>query len=245
MPIEGDEPRQLTFLGALSVGGAWSADGHRIAFGSTHGGPPRIWTIPAEGGAPRLLAAVDVSDNLDVAWSPGARILYQRAGNRNYSEIDPRTAAERLVVEDGSPGWIFAPFYSPDARKIAVSWNRAPDRGIWIIDTTTRRHTLIYRSAAGTVLPIGWSADGAWIYLVEGKNAASRGATSHLGETMTQATIVRVASTGGNVQTVATIASDEIGGVSMTPDGLRFVYPVFTSRSDIWVVDDFDGRHGG
>jgi hypothetical protein len=26
----------------------------------------------------------------------------------------------------------------------------------------------------------------------------------------------------------------------MTPDGRRFVYPVFSSRSDVWVVDDFD-----
>ncbi len=245
MPIEGGEPRQLTFLGALSVGGAWSADGHRVAFGSTQGGPPRIWTIPAEGGTPSLLARVGVSDNLHVAWSPGPRILYQRAGNQNYSEVDPETGAERLVVQDGSPGWMFAPLYSPDAQKIAVLWNRRPDRGIWVIDAATRRQIPVYRSTAGSVLPIGWSADGAWIYVVEGKNAAPRGATSHLGETMTQATILRIASNGGAVETIAAIPAAEIGGVSMTPDGLRFVYPVFTSRSDIWVVDAVDVRQGG
>ena len=26
----------------------------------------------------------------------------------------------------------------------------------------------------------------------------------------------------------------------MTPDGRRFIYPVFSSRSDVWIVDDFD-----
>ena len=202
MPIDGDTPKQLTFLGALSVGGAWSADGSRIAFGSTHGGQPRIWTIPSAGGTPRLLPAVDVSDNLDVVWSPGPRILYQRAGNGNYSEIDPQTAAERLLVEGGSPGWMFGPLYSPDSRSVAVFWNRPPERGIWIIDTIDRRHWLVRRSKTRSLMPIGWSADGAWIYVVEGSAGGARGATSVVNGTMTDATILRVASTGGAAEIV-------------------------------------------
>jgi Tol biopolymer transport system component/DNA-binding winged helix-turn-helix (wHTH) protein len=244
MPLDGDTPKQLTFLGALSVGGAWSSDGSRIAFGSTQGGQPRIWTIPSGGGTPRLLPAVDVSDNLDVVWSPGSRILYQRAGNGNYSEIDPQTAVERLLVEEGSRGWMFAPLYSPDSRRVAVFWNRPPDRGIWVIDgrTTDRRHLLVRRSSASSLMPIGWSADGAWIYVVEGSAGGARGATSFVSGTLTDATILRVASKGGAAETVSAIPFAEIGGVSMTPDGRRFVFPVFSSRSDIWIVDDFDPR---
>jgi Tol biopolymer transport system component len=52
MPIAGGTPKQLTFLGALSVGGVWSADGSRIAFASTQGGRSRIWTVGAATGLP-------------------------------------------------------------------------------------------------------------------------------------------------------------------------------------------------
>ncbi len=240
LPMTGGVPKQLTFLNALSVGGAWSADGQRIAFASTQGGQPRIWTMAATGGSLRPISSGDLSDNLDAAWAPGSRILYQRAGNQNYYDIDPDTAAERFLVKDGSPGWMFAPVYSPDGRKIAVMWNRRPTRGIWIIDANDRSETILYPSTASSISPIGWSRDGEWLYIVEAKNGAFRGATSVVGETMTEAKIVRVAVNGGAVETVATIPSDEIGSVSMTPDGRRFVYPVFSARSDVWVVDNFD-----
>jgi hypothetical protein len=32
----------------------------------------------------------------------------------------------------------------------------------------------------------------------------------------------------------------EVGGVAMFPDARRFVASVYTSRSDVWIVDNFD-----
>ncbi len=57
---------------------------------------------------------------------------------------------------------------------------------------------------------------------------------------MTEAKIVRIAVGNGAVETVATIPASEIGSVTLTPDGRLAVYPVFSSRSDVWVADDFD-----
>ena len=45
---------------------------------------------------------------------------------------------------------------------------------------------------------------------------------------------------GGAAQAVVTLPFDEIGSVSMTPDGRRFVCTVYSSSSDVWIVDDFD-----
>jgi hypothetical protein len=92
----------------------------------------------------------------------------------------------------------------------------------------------------GRIIDGCWSRDGAWLYIVEGKNGPFRGATSFVGETTTEARILRVASNGDGVETVASLPGDEIGSVTMTPDGRHFIYPVFSSRSDVWIVDDFD-----
>lgn len=240
MPIAGGSPKQLTFLDSFSLEGVWSADGKWIAFASTQGGKPRVWTINAGGGNPRAVSSSDLSDSFDLAWSPGSQVLYQQAGNRNYYELDPGTREERLLVRDRSVGWIFSPVYSPDGRKIAVQWNRPPNRGIWVIDAKDRHETLFYKTSTLSTMPVGWSADGSSIYAVEGKNSTSRGLTAPLGETVTDAKILMVPLNGGNVKTVAALPFEEIGSVSMTPDGRSFVFPVYSSRSDVWVVDNFD-----
>ena len=240
MPVGGGTARQLTFFNALTVAGAWSADGQQIAFASTQGGRARVWTMATTGVPMRPLSFGGLSDNLDVVWGPGQRILVQSAGNENYYDLDPDTAFARLLVPDASPGWLFSPVYSPDARKIAVSWNRPPERGIWLLDRDRRTERLLYPSKAGSIRPIGWSGDAEWIYIVEGKNGPFRGATSFVGETMTDVKVLRIALNDGALDTVASVPGDEIGSVTMTPDGRRFIYPVFSSRSDVWVVDDFD-----
>jgi Tol biopolymer transport system component/DNA-binding winged helix-turn-helix (wHTH) protein len=244
LPITGGTPKQITFLDALCVGGAWSGNGERIAFASLQGDHPSVGIIPAAGGSVLSLPSDELSDNLDVVWGPGARILYQRAGNQNYYEVDLASGSKRLLVRDGAPGWLFAPVYSPDGKKIAVMWNRPPARGIWIIDAGDSSERLLYGSKAASIRPIGWSKDGGSIYVVEGKNGPFRGATSFVGETTTDAAIRRIALTDGTIQTVLSLPGDEIGSVTMTPDSQRFIYPVFASRSDVWVVDDFDAPLG-
>ena len=47
------------------------------------GGKARVWVMNADGSSPRALSSGDRSEAFDVTWAPGARILYQQAGNRN------------------------------------------------------------------------------------------------------------------------------------------------------------------
>jgi hypothetical protein len=42
------------------------------------------------------------------------------------------------------------------------------------------------------------------------------------------------------VETVLNLPFDEVGGVAMFPDARRFLVSVYSSRSDVWVVEDFD-----
>jgi Tol biopolymer transport system component/DNA-binding winged helix-turn-helix (wHTH) protein len=241
MPITGGPVKQLTFFDSFALAGGWSNDGKTIAFASNQGGTSRVWIVNADGGTPRALSAGDMSDNFSVSWFPGRSILYQQAGNQNFYQLDPRTAAEHPFVTGEPVGWMFSPAYSPDGAKVAVAWSRPPTRGIWVIGPADHQETLVYESAAPWTIPIGWSADGTAIYALEAKNLTyARGMAPPLGETLTEARITRIPFRG-NPTTIATVPSPEIGRVSMTADARRFVYSAYTSRSDVWVVDDFDG----
>jgi len=109
-----------------------------------------------------------------------------------------------------------------------------------VIDTTDRRERLVYATTAASVRPVGWSGDARFIYVLEGKNLNFRGVTAPGGESVTEARILRVPLNGSDVEAVAGLPFEEIGGVAMTPDGRRFVCVVYSSRSDVWVVDNFD-----
>jgi Tol biopolymer transport system component/DNA-binding winged helix-turn-helix (wHTH) protein len=240
----GGTPRQLTFLNAFSVDGAWSPDGRSVAFASTEGGKSRVWIVGTDGIAPRPLSSGDMSVSYDVTWGPNDRILYQQAGNRNFYEIDPRTRRERLLIRDSSVGWAASPEYSPDGRQIAVGWNRRPMPGLWLIDADDSRERPIYearepsQSTGGS--PIGWSPDGRFVITVEGKRAAYRGVTATFEETLTEARILRVPVGGGTPETVLPLPFEEVGGIAMFPDGRRFAASVYSSRSDVWLLDNFD-----
>lgn len=239
MPIEGGSPKQLTFLNSYNVGPVWSPNGKRIAFASTQDGKPSVWIVSADGGTPRRLSMNEISDTFHLVWSPGSNILYQRPGNRNYSILNPETRAERPLVKNDAVGWMFFPIYSPDAERIAVVWNRGHDGGIWAISVSDSSETLVCKPEPYPFL-IGWSADGKWIYAFDGTRAASRGPSTAIGETMTGTRIMMIPSSGGEARILVTLPFEEIGSMSMTPDGKHFVCTVYESRTDVWMVERFD-----
>jgi Tol biopolymer transport system component/DNA-binding winged helix-turn-helix (wHTH) protein len=242
IPSAGGPLRQLTYLNGLAISGVWGPDGRQVAFVSNEGGEARVWMVNADGGSPRPLPAGEVSESYDLAWAPGSHVLYQRAGNRNYYAVDPATLQQHLLIDDDSVGWLGSPAYAPDGRHVAVSWNRRPLRGVWLLGVEDRQPVMVHGGQARTdaPFPIGWSPDGRFIYAVDGKRAAYRGATVPFEETITEATIVRLPANGGRPETVASLPFEEVGSITMFPDGRRIVCVVYSSRTDIWMVEDFD-----
>lgn len=246
IPADGGAARQLTFLNAFSAGGVWSPDGRSVAFGSNEGGLSRVWVTGADGTSPRPLEASDLSESYELAWAPGQRLVYQQAGNRNYYVSDERMSRREMLIGDPTVGWISFAAYSPDGGRLAVAWNRRAESGrhaagIHVIDIATRRDTLVYPLPADSgAVPIGWSSDGTAIYAFDGKRAAYRGVLVPFELTVTGARILRIPVEGTRVETVATLPFEEVGTVAVFPGGRRFVCTVYTSRSDVWVVEDFD-----
>ena len=239
VPITGGDPVPITSLKSFNVGGAWSPDGRSIAFASTEGGKARVWMMSAAGSVPRPVSAGDVSESFDVQWSTAHEVLYQQAGNRNYYVLEPATGRERLLMSDASIGWVFSPHYSPDGTKVVFGWSRQPGFGLWLRNTRDSRQRLIYGASIPTV--IGWSADGTSVYAYEGERAAYRGLSTPSGETITHAKILTV-SESGTASVLFTLPFEEVGGFAMTPDGTSLICAVYSSRSDVWIVQDFDHR---
>jgi len=227
MTIEGGTPIQLTFSNATEFSPAWSPDGKRIAFGSDEGGAYKVWIVDADGSSRRQFAKTQLSANDDaqIAWSPGRYILYQKPGNRNFNILDPETGEEKPLVQNESVGWIFDPKYSPDGKKVAVSWNRPPQTGLWVISLIDNSETPLYDSHGSHCRSAGWSRDGSSICVYLGNNMLS----------------IPVGPAGRRaLHTVFTAPGDIGRGASVSADGEKLVFSMAETKSDVCVVENFD-----
>jgi Tol biopolymer transport system component/DNA-binding winged helix-turn-helix (wHTH) protein len=97
-----------------------SPDGREVAFVSSRGGTPEIWTAPVEGGSARRLTAEDNCGH--PRYSPDGRwIVYDTYVNSELT-VKRVPAAGGTPVRLSSANRIWWPVYSPDNRWIAVSY---------------------------------------------------------------------------------------------------------------------------
>jgi len=229
MSLEEREPRQLTFLTDDVWQPVWSADGLSIAFGTTVGGEPRVWKIEARGGTPEPYSTSSLSR--DLAWSPGTDILYQRPGDSAFHFLDPDSGDESGFMDDSGGGaadpfqffsWMASPEYSPDGTRVAISCNCPGGEGVWVVSTDGSSQTLVHDDSE--LLPVGWSADGRWVYAQ--KLEAQR--------------VVRIPSRRGAAEMLLDIPFERVGEIDIAPDGTQVVCVVPVSQSDIWLIENFD-----
>ncbi len=247
--LEGGAPEQLTFGEASKGGPVWSPDGREIAFGSTESGEPRVWKMSAAGGDARPFKRSNPGGRLQLSWSPGKKILYLKEGGRNYIVLDPSTGEETPLLKDESWGWIYRPVFSPDGLRLAACWLRTdtPHRGIRSIPMDSLRvglwahfqdgstQQLLWSDPVREPNPLGWSSDDAWVYFVAG---------THGEVGLVDPAILKVPVPRGPAVEVAKLPLKEVDrlpeGGDVTRDGRRFVFSVPETRSDAWIVENFD-----
>jgi serine/threonine protein kinase len=229
MQSTGGDPTQLTYFGhAMTSSPAWSPDGQRIAFVSDQDGTPHVWTISANGGTPHPLEETNAANtNKYLAWWPSRDIVYQKPGIRNYLRINGSAQTAVIPLPQESVGWLpDRPIFSPDGNKVAVVWNRHPEKGLWILSLEPYSETLVL---AANIYPVGWSPDGKYVY----------GVRQGSGE------IIRVRSTPPNeISSVAALPGDIVGfdSASVSPDGREIIVSVGQRVSDVWLMENLS--HG-
>ena len=126
IPTLGGTPRQLVEFGSRP---AWSRDGSMIAFQSTtpqelgwqgrNAMPPStIWTVPAQGGAPRQITKVGIpaGGHGAPAWSPDRkRIVFDTSdfGSAALWSVSLADGAVKRIVPEGHDG-----VYAPDGENL-------------------------------------------------------------------------------------------------------------------------------
>jgi WD40 repeat protein len=217
IPVTGGEPVSLT----EGRNGSWSPDGRRLAFFSDRSGTRRVWTSDPEGNRPVELK--DSAVGYAVMWLPDGRLAWNTPDARDFRIRDLATGREDTLVKDPSVGQIVRPTFSPKGDEVAVLWNRK-ERGLWVLTWPARVERLVAR---GVYYPVGWAADGQWIYATEpGTNR-----------------LVKVSAQTGQIEPLATVRDGSLAGdCALSADARTLVCSIAESKGDAWLVERFDPR---
>ncbi len=250
VPTRGGNPQRITWLGN-AAGTAWSPDGDVIAFTATGAeGEMSLWFVSADGGLPVRIEGPTMSADGVVTWAPGADPLVNLSGNRNFAIVRTGGKADSLVrdgvtitdlpmdqlVDNDSIGWMSRARVSPDGESVAVEWNRWEGNrsvaGVWLISLQdgSQQVVLPRRQEEDFAYPIGWTGDGAEIYV--GREDG----------------IFRIPKFGGEPEHVLTLPEKTGNCVPLNSSkGIEFVCVRTELTSDVWLVEGFDsgGRSPG
>jgi serine/threonine protein kinase/Tol biopolymer transport system component len=232
MAVADGRTTQLTFLAHESIDSpAWSPDGQSIAFFNEQDGKDQLWMVSANGGTAHLLKNNITGTNKILAWWPSPDIVYEQDGLRNLLRLDTANQAEKPIIQQNqSLGWVpEKPRFSPDGKKLAISWNRGNEAGLWIISLEPYSETPL--RADINVHPLGWSPDGKYVY------ALSTLTTVGVGREIIQ---VQVAAPH-TMTPIAVLPGDvfDANAGSVSPDGREIFVSIDDLRSDIWTMENF------
>lgn len=208
---------------------AWSPDGRSIAYRSTES--ELLTAVDLSSGATRVLS----NDRCHgyVYWYPSEHLRYQPVSTtvRGYRWIESATDAER-PFPDGRRGTVFQSAVSPDGRWMALAGNRngIEEVVVWLVDLVEGTETILHDGAAA---PIGWSADGTWVYAARSEPFGEHGIVE-------EAEVIRIPVGGGEAETVVQLPAGDLvqwSDADISPDGSRVVATIMQRSNDLWVSE--------
>jgi len=208
VPIEGGEPRLLSFTDYEAFEPRVSPDGASILFVSTRSGNNDIWVVPAAGGDPRPLTTSALSDG-QPDWSPDGKSIAFSSNRRGSPDIFvmPDTGGEPRLLTDWPATGEGNSRFSPDGRTIAFTSNRdARTSDVWTVPVEGGSPTRVTRLDAFTILQ-DWSRDGRFLLVRTG---------------FTDGALYRVPSSGDKAERVS--APPGATMARWSPDGSQIAY---------------------
>ena len=199
----------------------WSPDGKRVAFASDRGGRYEIWVLDADATNLRQLTFDSPGDTTFPLWSPdGTQILFRRSFvnsildvNKPWSEQNLRLLPvppdnQRFVVWD----------WSPDGKRV-IGILSGPPSIVACYSFETNQYEKLSEFAGEFGGGVMWLPDSArFVFFFANK--------LYLGDVKTK-----------RVRELFSNSENEIRSVDVSPDGKFLYYSVYSSESDIWLLD--------
>jgi hypothetical protein len=197
-----------------------SPAGTHLAYSVLRDGNVELWTAEVATGETRQFAHSPVAEHGDLVWMSPGELLYAKLGSRAYRVLELATGRERELSSRWPSGWIFHAELSPDGRRIAVEVNGAKKdmTGIWSISLEDGSAQRLYFER---LAPIGWSEDGAWVYVQD--HTASM-------------TYAIAASGAGEIRPLLAPPRRALGKIRILPDERTALAIELAWRSDVWRI---------
>jgi Tol biopolymer transport system component len=162
--IDGSEKMQLTSAPLRIEAAQWSPDGREIAISASEPGiHPRLYLVPAEGGALRQLN-VGEFNGVNPSWAAdGTAITFNdvvEPGHSTMHSVDLKTMQTTNIPESDD---LIAPVRSPDGEYL-VATNVAGDK-LLLFNFATQKWSDLAKTTTGS---FEWSADSKFVYFDNG-----------------------------------------------------------------------------
>jgi len=212
IPIGGGEPVRL----GDGLWPVWSPDGRQLAFTSRRSGSPRVWISGANGQWPKEVKDSAVGEQRPI-WLPDGRLAWQTPDRQNYRIRDLWTGRDEYLFKGASVFRGVDPRFSPRGDQLVLQY----EAGLLLLSWPSREERFLPRQ----VRPIGWSADGEWIYAIQPDGRA----------------LVRVSQRTGGTETIGQFPVGlDVGICDLMPDRDAVVCSLIERKSDAWVMENFD-----
>ncbi|MFO0890344.1 MAG: LpqB family beta-propeller domain-containing protein [Isosphaeraceae bacterium] len=150
---------------------AWSPDGKRFAFSSTHDGNQEIYTAAVDG---TDVVRITQSPGIDAhpCWSPdGRRIVFATDRWRGLELASVAPDGSGLTRLTRSPGLDDYPACSPDGTRIAFVTNRDGQHEVYVASADGAHAINVSRHPARDAFPT-WTPDGRGVTFVSDRDGA-------------------------------------------------------------------------
>ena len=195
----------------------WSPDGKRIAFTSDRSGRYEIWLLDADATNLRQLTFDSTGDTSFPLWSPdGTHMLFRRNLVNYILDVNKSWAEQslRLLPAPGGTEYFVAWDWSPDGKKLIGNLS-GPPLVVGYFSLETNQYERVTESGNGPM----WLADSTrFLFTINNK--------AYLGNIKTK-----------RVREVFSPRDNEIRSVNISRDGEMLYFTIYSSESDIWLLD--------
>lgn len=194
----------------------WSPDGERIAFTSDRGGRYELWMLNADGTNLRQLTFDTTGDTTFPLWSPdGTQILFRSNHVNSILDVNKTWAEQQLRLLPTPPDneRFLAWDWSPDGKNLIGPLSGRSTVVGWYSFETNQYEKVTEFGAFATWLPDGTR----FIFRFDKK--------------------LFIGDLKKRVREVFSSAENEIRSVDISADGQLLYYTIYSSQSDIWLLD--------